>query len=144
MSHITDLYFSEEISKILGCPCKVEWLRSVSNIEYRLRQRRHIPQQKNVVSSTRVWLSNQPAVLEACTPVISRQSRVDSHSLKENDIDQVPISLSFLKSTRSTSFEHPCYRKIGLIYTDAAHSVLGDAEVEAFNRTFAGILEPAA
>ena len=86
MYHITDLYFYEEISKILGCPCKVKWLRSVSNIEYRLRQRRHIPQQRTVLSSKRVLLSNQPKI-ETCTPIIPRQPRVDSYSSKEKNIE---------------------------------------------------------
>ena len=131
--HIADLYFYEEISKALGSQCKFEWVRNPRRKDLALR-----------TSSSTMTSSRSPS------PQASKHSGLQSRAPSPNSYPIADNSTSSACSqcipgrgecvedvvqsyAESAIFDNPsCLKKIGLLYTDAAHSVLNDEEVAKF------------
>ena len=140
-THIADLYFYEEISNALGRQCKFEWVRSPQNHKskdkaFRIstttcsspspQASKHSSPQSSAPSSPR---SIQPAFNStpiAATACSQRESRGGGGEQADNVMQHfAEIAIS----------ENPlCLKKIGLLYTDAAHSVLNDEDVAKYVR----------
>ena len=134
--HITDLYFNEEISNALGRQCKFEWVRSPQN---------HKSKDKALRTSSSTTICSRSPSPRASKHSSLQSSAGSSPRLIKPSFNSTPDAEILSSSAcsqcigddesiaESTVFRNPrCLKKIGLLYTDAAHSVLNDEDVAKY------------
>ncbi len=146
-SHITDKYFFEELTKSLGEDACYEWLRSLwserglsdarrsstpnNSLNTPNSGSRRLPQEyipplsllsPNKTNQRDIGSTGGKSKTSSATQGLRRPRGNLNGSASYTDDD---LRLIFIGRTSSL----PCLSKIGLLYTDAAHSVLQDQEV---------------
>ena len=128
--HISEVYFYEEISKMLGQQISNDWLRSLE----KRNLRRTSCGLQCYSQSTSSWHSRNttPQSSNPSTPRNGSFSLVGNIAGSESDVATA--------STKDEAKKNQDYEwdlssdtcKLGLLYTDAAHSVLQDKEIADF------------
>ena len=153
---ITDIYFYEELSKLIGHDASYEWLQTNSE-----RRGKSISislstsSQSSMQSSPQHSAATTPRRLSSIQPYLhcinsDHQETLDQHASSQKSDETLGVLPKTLRSdflelrpqAQSTDTPrrevdpHPAESamqgRIGLLYTDAAHSVLEDRDVAQF------------
>ena len=151
----SDLFFYEELAKALGDHAAYEWLRSVSHCRNTLgpwssitscspnlsplASKRTTPQNSAPSTPRRSSLNQQSTLIVPSMSGINENSACRIETKREEGDRHFEVQQK-VRASNTTTYS-PRFSKIGLLYTDAAHSVINDAEVAPFVSDSGHVLE---
>ncbi len=137
--HITDIYFFEQFSEVLGLDAGICWLSSVPYKNRKARQTSSSPAsqcrirpklkelpRKTIHNSTANYtMDSSPVELHAWDIAPTEQALPSDIQIDRSRSAPVFATKRRLEKSKSGNF--------GLLFTDAAHTVIGDFEFDAFD-----------
>ena len=145
--HITDVYFFDEFSKILGSDAGIRWLSYVHDGNRKARCSQMLPTCRSAVVECRMGSKVKELPRKSiqtlktnnrvcCLPSESSQPVLDGWDIAPTE--QAPPFASEIERSRSAPvfacpkslLQKANSGNIGLLFTDAAHTVIGDLEFD--------------